>query len=214
MPVFRSGPGRAPAWCEMESFDLVELDPGQTHAFSRLARKEKLIVANGKCRVAFGGRTVDAGVNANLDLAGPDDHFEIVEITEPVALIRLCGRWGEEVGGSGLFDGKPAAPYDPDQDAGDPVDYPKNTHVDCHFHDCDEYWIIFQGTAEAVTEGKHFPIGPGDCVATGMGHHHDIPIAHGVYRAVYFETTMEGRKRHGHLWEHAHGPAEPDPLRV
>ncbi len=31
---------------------------------------------------------------------------------------------------------------------------------------------------------------------------------------VYFETTLEGHKRLGHLWEHTHGPAEPQPERV
>ena len=52
-------------------------------------------------------------------------------------------------------------------------------------------------------------LGPGDCVATGMGHHHDFPIVVEPVRAVFFETTMQGRKRRGHLWNHRHGPAEP-----
>ena len=214
MPVFRSGKGLAPAWCELEYFDIVRLEAGRTHTFDRVGQKEKLIVAGGKCRIAIGPDVVDAEVNANLDLPGPEARFEVVEVAEPVTLVRMAGRWGDEVGGSGIFSHGPVEDYDPTKVTGDPVDYPKNTCFDNHYHDCDEYWIILEGTAEAVTEGKHFEIGPGDSVATRMGHPHDIPIAHGPYRAVYFETTVEGRKRHGHLWEHKDGPAEPAPERV
>ena len=32
--------------------------------------------------------------------------------------------------------------------------------------------------------------------------------------AVYFETTMEGEKRRGHLWDHIHGKAQPRAERV
>ncbi|KKL91983.1 hypothetical protein LCGC14_1889220, partial [marine sediment metagenome] len=35
MPVFKSGRGLAPAWCELECFDIVSLSPGQTHAYGR-----------------------------------------------------------------------------------------------------------------------------------------------------------------------------------
>jgi mannose-6-phosphate isomerase-like protein (cupin superfamily) len=52
-------------------------------------------------------------------------------------------------------------------------------------------------------------MGPGDCLAIGMGHHHDFPLVTLPVRAVYFETTLEGEKRRGHLWEHTHGPAVP-----
>jgi hypothetical protein len=50
-------------------------------------------------------------------------------------------------------------------------------------------------------------------VATAAGHHHDVAEVAGVMRAAFFETTLLGRKRMGHLWEHSHGPAEPMPGR-
>ena len=212
MPVFKSGEGLAPGWCELEYFDIVALAPGQTHTYDRVGIKEKLLVGKGRCTIALAGQAVDAAEGANLDLAHGDGRFEVTEVTEPVTLIRMCGRWGEEVGGSGIFSGAAVEEYDPSQDRGDPPLGPKNTHFDNHFHDCDEYWIIFEGpdpTGEVTTEQKRFTVGPGDCIATGMGHHHDFPVAYGPYRAVYFETTMEGRKRRGHLWEHTHGQAEP-----
>jgi mannose-6-phosphate isomerase-like protein (cupin superfamily) len=98
--------------------------------------------------------------------------------------------------------------------AGDPVDYPRRTEFDNHYHDCDEYWVIVEGRAVVVSEKKVYILSPGDCLATGMGHHHDLPHVIEPIRGVYFETTLGGQKRLGHLWEHTHGPAEPKEERV
>lgn len=204
MPVFKSGKGLAPEWCEMEYFDITELSPGDKHTFERIGEKEKLIVCKGRCRIAFGGQVVDAEQNANLDLT-PGAQFEVTDVQEPTTLIRMCGRWGNDVGGSGIF---PVWNVDDPKDSGDPVEYPKTTCFDNHFHDCDEYWIFFQGRCIAVSEGKSYEVGPGDCVVTGMGHHHDVQRVIEPGAAVFFETTMEGLKRPGHLWEHTHGVAE------
>jgi mannose-6-phosphate isomerase-like protein (cupin superfamily) len=118
---------------------------------------------------------------------------------------------GDETGRSGIFT---VAKANARQDRGDPADYPKQTSFDNHYHDCDEYWILFEGRGVAVSEGKSFDVGPGDCIATGMGHHRDFPQVFEPVRSVYFETTMEEQKRGGHLWNHTHGPAEPKPERV
>ena len=211
MPIFSSGPNRAPTWCELEQFEIVRLSPGETHRFDRLGAKEKLIVGEGRCRLAAEGETVDAEQGTNLDLTSADGRFEVVEVSEPVVLVRMCGRWGEDTGGSGLFSVERS---DNPEDGGDPADYAKQTNFDSHFHDCDEYWILYEGAGVAVSEGKRYEIGPGDCVATGMGHHHDFPQVTQPVRAVYFETTMEGAGRRGHLWDHTHGPAAPQSERV
>jgi mannose-6-phosphate isomerase-like protein (cupin superfamily) len=55
---------------------------------------------------------------------------------------------------------------------------------------------------------------PGDCVTIGMGHHHDFPLIDAPVKAVFFETTLEGAKRVGHLWNHTHGLAQPKPERI
>ncbi len=211
MPVFKSGKGQAPAWCEMESFDIAEVPVGGTHCFERQSAREKLIVGKGRCLIACGGEQVHAEVRTNLDLPAGDACFEVLEVEEDTTLIRMCGHWGEELGGSGLF-GVEKSPQPRDQ--GDAVDYAKETSIDCHYHDFDEYWILFEGAGVAVSEGKHYPVGPGDCVATGRGFHHDFPRVYEPVRAVYFETTMEGEKRRGHLWNHTHGPARPQRDRV
>ncbi|MDP6380251.1 MAG: hypothetical protein QF662_02800 [Phycisphaerae bacterium] len=211
MPAFKSGKGLAPDWCELECFDIVELPKGASHTFERVGRVEKIIVGKGSCRIAFAGQAVDVEEGANLDLCTPDGLFEIIEALSDCTLIRMAGRWGAETGGSGIFTADNA---DERGDGGDPVAYPKTTNFDNHFHDCDEYWIIFEGRGVVVSEGRTFDVGPGDCVATGMGHHHDFPIVHEPVKAVFFETTMEGQGRPAHLWEHTHGPAEPIEERV
>ena len=211
MPIFRSGRGNAPAWCELETFEIIELSPGSTYIFERSSPREKLIVGEGACRITYEGHTVDALEKTNLDLTQPNSRFEVVSVSEPTTLIRMCGHWGEVLGGSGLFGvGISEQPHD----NGDPVTYPKQTDFDNHYHDCDEYWILYRGAGTAVSEGKTYTVNAGDCVATGMGHHHDFPQVSEPVKAVYFETTLEGRKRLGHLWDHTHGQAEPKQERV
>ena len=216
MPVFRAGSGQAPAWCELHRFDIVDLPAGAgRYDFDRAGPREKLIVGEGACTVAVGGREQEAGKGANIDLpeGGGEAGFSILEVSEDATIIRMAGDWGDEVGGSGLFSVDEAAEGDRD-DRGDSVAYEKRTRFDCHFHDCDEYWILFAGRGVAVSEGKSYEVSAGDCVATGMGHHHDFPLVHEPVRAVYFETTMEGEKRRGHLWDHTHGKAQPRAERV
>jgi mannose-6-phosphate isomerase-like protein (cupin superfamily) len=211
MPVFRSGKGLAPKWCELEYFEIIELAPGTTHRFERLGRKEKLVVCKGKCRLSVAGEIVEAQEGTNIDLTRPEGEFGVVEVLSPATVLRLCGRWGDETGGSGLFT---AMNSDNPTDRGDPVPYPKMTNFDSHYHDCDEYWIILEGRGVAVSEGQRYEIGPGDCLATGMGHHHDLVEVLETIRGFFFETTLEGQKRRGHLWEHTHGPAKPREDRV
>ena len=210
MPVFRSSE-RAPRWCELESFEIETIPTGGVKDFARKGRREKLIVCEGACRVATGRDTVDAGVGTMVDVRDEAESFEICDVQHDVTVVRMCGRWGDEVGGAGLFS---VENVDPPENAGDPAAYERHTGFDNHFHDCDEYWIVVRGACEAVSEGKHYRLKPGDCLATGMGHHHDIAHVNEPVRAVYFETTLEGEKRLGHLWEHTHGKSQPKAERV
>jgi len=206
MPVFKSGLHPAPKWCEMKFVEIIELPAGTKHIFDRRHPKEKLIVGKGQCRIAFDGKTLIADEGADLDLREANSHFEVLETLSPATLVRMGGQWGDDVGGSGLFTVQES---DHPVDKGDPVAYLKQTNFDNHYHDCDEYWIILEGRGVVVSEGKMYEVGPGDCLATGMGHHHDFPRVDAPVHGVYFETTLEGLKRQGHLWNHTHGPAQP-----
>ena len=59
----------------------------------------------------------------------------------------MCGDWETETS-SGIFQ---VGKSDEREDKGDAVDYAKETSFDCHYHDCDEYWILYEGSGVAAT---------------------------------------------------------------
>jgi mannose-6-phosphate isomerase-like protein (cupin superfamily) len=212
VPVFRSH-DCPPDWCELRSFEIIDLAEARTARRRRTEPRERLLVVAGTVQLAGYATSIVLKENQFLDV---EAHADLAEWTaracSPAAqLTRLSGRWGGDIAGCGIFqvtseEGLP--------NNGDPVDYAMKTRVDSHYHDCDEYWVLLEGRARVVVGGKAMEMGPGDCVGIGMGHHHDMPIVHEPVKAVFFETTLEGRKRVGHLWNHTHGPAEPRPERI
>jgi len=195
MPVFKSGKELSTAWCEMEFFEIIKLPAGAKHTFARIGQREKLVIEKGVCAIQHGDMVTEGREGANLDLE-PGENFIVKETLEDAVLLRVTGRWGKETGGSGLFT------------------FAKNDTLDNHFHDCDEYWIFFSGCADVVSEGREYRMAGGECLATGMGWHHVLKKVLKPVSGFYFETTMEGQKRPGHLWEHVHGKAEPKKERV
>ncbi len=103
MPVFKSGPGLAPAWCEMTYFEIVELHPGARHAFTWIGRKEKVIVGKGRCRVSVAGRSMDVERGAQLDLRAAEEALVVVEVLADTTLVRMCGHWGGNAWGLWSF---------------------------------------------------------------------------------------------------------------
>jgi mannose-6-phosphate isomerase-like protein (cupin superfamily) len=212
MPVFRARRGQAPKWCELEMFEFIELKDGESRTLRREGQKEELIVCRGGVIGVMGDVEVTLAEGAKLDLNSPAVTSLALRGAWGNALVcRMAGRW-KAITSSGLFSAQTAPP--PANDT--PYAYTKTTGFDNHFHDCDEYWIVFQGQATAASEGKLYDVGPGDCVATGMGWHHDVVSVKGdaPLRAVWFEGTLEGAKRVGHLWEPQHGKAVPMKDRV
>lgn len=201
MPVFRDDLRERPDWCELESFSIVTLAPGEGRGWAAGHPANKVVVVEGSATV--NGTTLDRGAVLDLD-AG--DYPIRSDAGGTVVLIG--GRWGEDVGGAGIF-GAATVKAEERGDIGDAVTYPKGTNFDRHYHDCDEYWIVVRGSGTASSEDVLYEVGPGDCVATRIGHHHDFPLVTEPVLAVFFETTMGGQKRRGHLWEHTHGPAVP-----
>jgi mannose-6-phosphate isomerase-like protein (cupin superfamily) len=195
----------------VESFDIIHLRAGESFAFERVSRKERLFVGKGDCQIVSPVGTNRGTEGSSLELSTQTGIFEIPEVFCDSVLVRICGRWTGPPGEFGVFGlDNSSSP----KNTGDPTEYPRRTEFDNHYHDCDEYWIIIEGRCVAISEQKLYVIGPGDCLATGMGHHHDVLEAIEPVRGIYFETTLEGRKRQGHLWNHMHGPAAPKGDRV
>jgi mannose-6-phosphate isomerase-like protein (cupin superfamily) len=210
MPIVKPN-GSFPKWCEVRQYEILQPTGTSVLRLQRKSPKEKLMVAEGACELSVGDRSFQAVKGEQYDLAGAGLGFEVKDAVQGTVLIRICGSWGEETGGSGFFEVRSA---EVPRNTGDEAPYPRNTDFDRHYHDCDEYYILYEGRGVVVTEGKTFEAAAGDCVAIGKGHHHDIPTVKEPVKAVYFEATMQGQKRQGHLWEHTHGPAQPETDRV
>lgn len=210
MPVFKAGEGQAPGWSELKMFEIIEVLPGQKKDVAFRGPKERYINIKGDVTV-MGKDMADEHL----------EHFRFIDIPEYAALslasenggavMRMVGNWGDEIGGTGVF---PVFKSDNPQNPGDPTRYERNASFDNHYHDCDEYWIVFSGSGRAVSEGITYDAGVGDCIATGRGYHHDFPFVHETVSAVFFETTLIGKKRIGHLWNHKDGEPEPEMGRV
>lgn len=199
MPILHGDMNGRPAWCELERFAIVPLAAGDKHTWHATHKANKLVLVEGRCRVN------DRVLNEGGSLDVPEGDWVVVG-DGPATVVELGGHWGDDQGGAGIFGVSRAEQLG---DVGDPVSYPKHTNFDRHYHDCDEYWILVHGSGTASTEDELYRVGPGDCVATRMGYHHDFPLVDEPVRAVFFETTMRGQRRRGHLWEHTHGPARP-----
>ena len=209
MPVVKLGQ-KLPAWCDVSSYEIFNLEKGQKKEIALKDKKAAVVICagTGVVSTADGGKT---GYTAEAILMLTEGFEIYAETTLEVCVVH--GDLGEKCVWFGLFTvneaGKETA-----VDAGTKADYFRNSDFDNHYHDCDEYWIILSGSGTAYTENKPFEVEAGDCVITGAGWHHDFPVVKTPVRGVYYETTMTGQKRGGHLHEHTHGAAVPQKNKV
>lgn len=70
---------------------------------------------------------------------------------------------------------------------------------DPHYHDCDEYWLIFGGRALVSVGGERYSVGPSDIVCTQIGTVHDILAIEGQLEMFWFEAKLKPGGRGGHL---------------
>ena len=212
MPVFKSGVGNAPAWGALDDFEFIALKSGEEGELEKKEAKEAFVLCRGHISTRAGG--VDCSLTPGSWFAVDNSGSEVVGLRAnyfDALVMRATGRW-TSITSAGLFDVWTTTP--PTHDT--PYSYEKTTRFDNHYHDLDEYWMVYEGQATVASEGKLYKVGPGDCVATGMGWHHDVVTIHGEEKmqAVYFEGGKEGKGRTGHLWEPTHGKAEPQLDRV
>lgn len=189
-----------PVWSDVKSFSCHDCGSNGQVLTVRGPRARLLVTAGGcQVRQGSGSQVLREGQFVALE---PGEL--VLAANGPAQAVVFEGSWGDELGGCGLFRAENvAAPAD----RGDPVAYPKHTNIDAHFHDCQEFWLLLEGAATVVVDGQHLQMQPGDCLPIPMGAMHDMPDAPKPVKAVYFETTLRGRKRTGHLWQHTHGPA-------
>jgi len=70
---------------------------------------------------------------------------------------------------------------------------------DRHYHDCDEYWLVFAGRARVLVGDGTYLVGPTDIVCTPTGTEHDVIGVRGTLEAFWFEASTPPGGRIGHL---------------
>ena len=98
-----------------------------------------------------------------------------------------------------------------------PYDNEKTSNFDRHYHDYQEYWVIYDGKGKLAIGEELVDVGPGDCVIAPKAWHQDCVYVEGGgdLSLIWLGATPRGEKRIGHLYEHTHGEAVPEvPLPV
>ena len=75
----------------------------------------------------------------------------------------------------------------------------RDGRFDCHFHDCDEYWLVYKGKAKVMSEDQEYYVGPGDIVCTRAGDEHDVLEIYEDLEAFFLEDATPAGGRTGHL---------------
>jgi mannose-6-phosphate isomerase-like protein (cupin superfamily) len=189
MPIMHGDMNGHPAWCELEQFAIVPLATGDKHTWHATHQANKLVLVEGRCRIN------DHALSAGGSLDVPAGDWVVVG-EGPATVVELGGHWGDDQGGAGIFGVSRA---DQLGDAGDPVSYPKHTTFDRHYHDCDEYWLIFEGRALLSVGSRTYTVEAGDIVCTETGVEHDIVAVAEPLGAFWFEGRTPPGGRVGHL---------------
>lgn len=198
MPVIKSQYDALPEWSEMEFYEIHRIQEDRFHTFNKRAERNELFILEGDCLIKSNGFVKKLKENEMFEIPSAMEKFELYPLTAYCGFILIEGRWEDDRGSRGIFKIE-NSPF-PKND-GDPAAYERKTDFDNHFHDCGEFWIIYEGKGKIATEGNINIIEAGNCVATKAGDHHDIIDVHETIKGVYFETSLTGQKRSGHLWE-------------
>lgn len=189
-----------PEWSELDFVEIINISAGEEKCLKQKSAKEKIFIGEGFCEIFSDGKNIRMKREDYFEIINSGKEV-IIKTEEACTIIHVGGNWSDETGSSGVFTLNNS---DNPKNIGDPVDYSHTTDFDNHFHDCDEYWIIFKGSGLAVSEGKRYELKPGYFLATKMGDHHDLPNVYEEIHGVWFETSLKGEKRAGHLWNHTH----------
>jgi mannose-6-phosphate isomerase-like protein (cupin superfamily) len=76
---------------------------------------------------------------------------------------------------------------------------------DYHFHDGDEYWMVFRGHFTLNYDEHEYAMQPGLLLAAGMGFEHGAVNPEEHFEAIVMATQLEGQHRDGHLVRELHG---------
>jgi mannose-6-phosphate isomerase-like protein (cupin superfamily) len=200
MPLLKISENKFPVWSEVKRITLLSIEPNSTNEITKSFPKYALFVISGECSIRTNG--YEKIFLENDSLFSDKKNISISNTNHITEIVMIEGNWNDEIGGSAAFK---MSKHSTPRNIGDPVDYNRTNDFDNHYHDFDEYWIILKGSGLAVSEGVKFKFSAGDIIATRIGDHHDLPEVYEEIHGIYFETSLKGQKRIGHLWNHTHG---------
>ena len=149
------------------------------------SRRERLVVLHGEVSVEceFGRFTLKRRDFVEIPASGA----KVTNAgTSTAELARIAGHWQQVIRNEICL-------FRPDR----PCEY--------HYHDSDEYWMVFRGHFTLNYDGNEYDLRPGSMLAAGMGFEHGAVAPEEHFEAVVIATQLEGQKRDGHLTREMHG---------
>ena len=89
---------------------------------------------------------------------------------------------------------------------------PGQAHSKLHFHDCDEWYLVLEGTGTVRVGNAEVDVGPLDLVHAPAGFLHGTLRSEGTYKLVFMESAPRGRGRKGHLHVGEDAPFVEQPI--
>lgn len=185
-----------PDWAEVQFCKKISLLKGQETEIVRQFQEGIIFILKGDVIIQTNSRKTALSKGNYQSLAY---NKTLIIANFPAELLVICGNWGINRGTCGIFT---LASTNEPCNGGDPANYPRNTVFDKHYHDCDEYWFIVEGRGVIVIDERSTNVQSGDCVITRAGHTHDFPWVTETIRGVWFEGSMIGQKKPGHLYRY------------
>jgi mannose-6-phosphate isomerase-like protein (cupin superfamily) len=141
--------------------------------------KDRITVVSGQVQVETEAGRVTLHKRDYFDI--PASGATITNSGQSMAeLVRVMGRWDHTVRNEICM-------FRPEN----PCDY--------HYHDGDEYWVIFRGHFTLDYAGMRIPVGPGDLLAAGKGIPHGTLAPEETMNGIVMAMPLEDGKRDGHL---------------
>jgi mannose-6-phosphate isomerase-like protein (cupin superfamily) len=151
--------------------------------------KERIVVISGQVQVESENGRFTLHKRDYYDV--PETGAKLTNTGQSVAeLARIEGSWDHTIR-SEIFMSQ----------VGNPCDY--------HYHDGDEYWIVFRGHFPIDYNGLRVATEPGQLLAFGKGYEHGLLEPSETMGAIVFAMPLEDRERDGHLNRERNGDPVP-----
>jgi quercetin dioxygenase-like cupin family protein len=178
------GSGHVPYWGYYQDRPL-----GATRRIEPTTPKDRIVVVSGVVQVEteFGRTTLNKRDYFDIPASGAT----LTNTGTAMAEIgRVMGHWEHSVRSEICM-------FDPEHPC------------DTHYHDGDEYWVIFRGHFTLDYHGRKIKVGPGTLMAAGKGYEHGAENVEETMNGLVIAMPLEDAQRDGHLNRERQGAPTP-----